>query len=236
MVIHWDFVPLCCRVEKTRGKRMILLWMSFRLSEPREAYERFFRAGANRYLLRHETYNAAHYCQLHPAEMSRDNRLRCLHDLKDIGYQTGTGIMVGSPGQTVDDIVADLPFIRELAPQMIGIGPFIPHHATPFALEKAGSVELTLRLLSILRLMHPRALIPATTALATLSPEGRNRGILAGANVVMPNLSPLSVRQKYELYNDKAALGAESAEGLQALQKELDRIGYRIDYGRGDYV
>ena len=119
---------------------------------------------------------------------------------------------------------------------MIGIGPFIPHHATPFALEKAGSVELTLRLLSILRLMHPRALIPATTALATLSPEGRNRGILAGANVVMPNLSPLSVRQKYELYNDKAALGAESAEGLQALQKELDRIGYCIDYGRGDYV
>ena len=162
--------------------------------------------------------------------------MRCLHDLKDIGYQTGTGIMVGSPGQTVDDIVADLLFIRELAPQMIGIGPFIPHHATPFALEKAGSVELTLRLLSILRLMHPRALIPATTALATLSPEGRNRGILAGANVVMPNLSPLSVRQKYELYNDKAALGAESAEGLQALQKELDRIGYRIDYGRGDYV
>lgn len=202
----------------------------------REAYERFFQAGANRYLLRHETYNAVHYCQLHPAEMSRDNRLRCLHDLKDIGYQTGTGIMVGSPGQTVDDIVADLLFIRELAPQMIGIGPFIPHHATPFALEKAGSVELTLRLLSILRLMHPRALIPATTALATLSPEGRNRGILAGANVVMPNLSPLSVRQKYELYNDKAALGAESAEGLQALQKELDRIGYRIDYGRGDYV
>ena len=203
---------------------------------PTLSYERFFQAGANRYLLRHETYNAAHYCQLHPAEMSRDNRLRCLRNLKDIGYQTGTGIMVGSPGQAVDDIVADLLFIRELAPQMIGIGPFIPHHATPFALEKAGSVELTLRLLSILRLMHPRALIPATTALATLSPEGRNRGILAGANVVMPNLSPLSVRQKYELYNDKAALGAESAEGLQALQKELDRIGYRIDYGRGDYV
>lgn len=202
----------------------------------RQAYERFFRAGANRYLLRHETYHEAHYRQLHPDEMSRDNRLRCLRDLKSIGYQTGTGIMVGSPGQTPDDIIADLLFMRRLAPQMIGIGPFVPHHATPFARERAGSVELTLRLLSILRLMHPRALIPATTALATLSPEGRNRGILAGANVVMPNLSPLSVRRKYELYNDKAALGAESAEGLQVLQKELDLIGYHIDYGRGDYV
>lgn len=201
----------------------------------REGYERFFRAGANRYLLRHETYNEFHYRRLHPSGLSRANRLRCLQDLKEIGYQTGTGIMVGSPGQTTGDLVADLLFMHRFRPQMIGIGPFVPHHATPFANERPGSVELTLRLLSILRLMHPSALIPATTALATLSPQGRNRGILAGANVVMPNLSPLSERKNYELYNHKASLGAESAEGLLLLQQELQAIGRHIDYGRGDY-
>lgn len=203
--------------------------------KPRDVYERFFRAGANRYLLRHETHNEQHYQQLHPAEMSGKRRLQCLQDLKDIGYQTGTGIMVGSPGQTVEHIIEDILFIERLRPEMIGIGPFLPHHDTPFAEYPGGTVEQTLLLLSIFRLMHPSALIPATTALATLTPDGRERGILAGANVVMPNLSPREERKKYELYNDKASLGAESAEGLAALQKQLNAIGYEISIERGDF-
>lgn len=203
--------------------------------KPRDVYERFFRAGANRYLLRHETHNEQHYQQLHPAEMSGKRRLQCLQDLKDIGYQTGTGIMVGSPGQTVENIIEDILFIERLRPEMIGIGPFLPHHDTPFAEYPGGTVEQTLLLLSIFRLMHPSALIPATTALATLTPDGRERGILAGANVVMPNLSPREERKKYELYNDKASLGAESAEGLAALQKQLNAIGYEISTERGDF-
>ena len=178
----------------------------------RDAYERFFRAGANRYLLRHETYNESHYWQLHPAEMSGKQRLQCLADLKDIGYQTGTGIMVGSPGQTVEHIIEDILFIEKLQPEMIGIGPFLPHHDTPFAQYPSGTVERT-----------------------TLVPDGRERGILAGANVVMPNLSPREERRKYELYNDKASLGAESAEGLTTLQKQLNTIGYEISTERGDF-
>ena len=201
----------------------------------RDAYERFFRAGANRYLLRHETHNESHYRQLHPAEMSGKQRLQCLADLKDIGYQTGTGIMVGSPGQTVEHIIEDILFIEKLQPEMIGIGPFLPHHDTPFVQYPSGTVERTILLLSIFRLMHPSALIPATTALATLIPDGRERGILAGANVVMPNLSPREERRKYELYNDKASLGAESAEGLATLQKQLNTIGYEISTERGDF-
>lgn len=203
--------------------------------KPRSVYERFFRAGANRYLLRHETHNEQHYQQLHPAEMSDKRRLQCLQDLKDIGYQTGTGIMVGSPGQMVEHIIEDILFIERLRPEMIGIGPFLPHHDTPFAEYPGGTVEQTLLLLSIFRLMHPSALIPATTALATLTPDGRERGILAGANVVMPNLSPREERKKYELYNDKASLGAESAEGLATLQKQLNAIGYEISTERGDF-
>ena len=201
----------------------------------RNAYERFFRAGANRYLLRHETYNELHYRQLHPAEMSGKRRLQCLADLKEIGYQTGTGIMVGSPGQTVEHIIEDILFIEKLQPEMIGIGPFIPHHDTPFAGKAAGSMEMTLKLLSIFRLMHPYALIPSTTALATLASDGRERGILAGANVVMPNLSPPEQRTKYTLYDNKAAFGAEAAEGLKKLSERLNAIGYRISTERGDY-
>lgn len=203
--------------------------------KPREAYLRFFRAGANRYLLRHETYDAAHYGKLHPAGMSLSHRLQCLHDLKEIGYQTGTGMMVGSPGQSADHLVADLCFIENFRPEMIGIGPFIPHKDTPFANYPSGTVEQTLLLISILRLMHPEALIPATTALATLAPDGRSRGILAGANVVMPNLSPPQQRKKYELYANKASLGAESAEGIRLLKQELKDIGYEISFSRGDF-
>ena len=201
----------------------------------REAYERFFRAGANRYLLRHETHNEEHYRKLHPEEMSLKHRLQCLQWLKEIGYQTGTGIMVGTPGQTLTHLVEDLLFIEQFQPQMIGIGPFIPHHDTPFGTEPAGSAGMTLKLLSLFRLMHPSALIPSTTALATLSPDGRDKGILAGANVVMPNLSPREQREKYTLYDNKAAFGAEAAEGLRALAQQLETIGYRISTDRGDY-
>ena len=200
-----------------------------------EAYQRFYNVGANRYLLRHETFNEAHYGKLHPSDMSQAHRMQSLQWLKDIGYQTGTGIMVGSPGQTIDHLVEDLLFIERFCPEMIGIGPFIPHADTPFANEPAGSIELTLKLLSTFRLMHPSALIPATTALASLSPDGRERGILAGANVVMPNLSPTSVREKYTLYNHKAAFGSEAAEGLKLLEEQLNKIGYTISYLRGDY-
>lgn len=203
--------------------------------KPAESYERFFRAGANRYLLRHETHNPEHYRTLHPQSMSLAHRLRCLDDLKRIGFQTGTGIMVGSPGQTVNHLIEDILFIEKFRPEMIGIGPFIPHCDTPFAASPPGSLEQTLLMLSIFRLMHPHALIPSTTALATLSPKGRERGILAGANVVMPNLSPAEERSKYALYNNKASMGAESAEGLRQLNRQLKSIGYEVDYGRGDH-
>ena len=167
--------------------------------------------------------------------MSCEHRLQCLRDLKDIGYQTGTGIMVGSPGQTIEHLIQDILFIEQLRPVMIGIGPFLSHRDTPFAQSPSGTVERTLLLLSIFRLMHPSALIPATTALATLTPDGREQGILAGANVVMPNLSPQEERKKYNLYNNKASLGAESAEGLNILQQQLEKIGYQISFSRGDY-
>lgn len=199
-------------------------------------YQRFYNAGADRYLLRHETYNAQHYYSLHPLEMSRTNRLQCLEWLKDIGYQVGTGMMIGSPGQTIENLIEDIRYIERLQPQMIGIGPFIPHHDTPFANEKTGRVELTLRLISIFRLMNPRVLIPATTALATLDKRGREMGLLAGANVVMPNLSPIEDRKKYELYNNKAFLQAEAAEGLSTLIQELIAIDRQVSIDRGDYI
>ena len=202
----------------------------------RQAYEHFFNAGASRYLLRHETITDEHYRRLHPTDMSLTNRIQCLYDLKEIGYQTGTGIMVGSPYQSLENIADDLKFIEEFKPQMIGIGPFIPHAQTPFASASAGSVEMTLKLISIFRLMSPSALIPSTTALASLSANGRCQGILAGANVVMPNLSPPTFRGQYSLYNNKAAYGSESAEGLRLLQEELNTINYNISTERGDYV
>lgn len=201
-----------------------------------DSYRRLKAAGADRYLLRHETFNPEHYARLHPARMSRDKRLDCLSDLKRLGYQTGTGIMVGSPYQTVDNLVEDLLYIQEFKPEMIGIGPFIHHRDTPFGDMPDGSVDLCTKLISIFRLMHNEALIPATTALATLDPEGRKKGILAGANVVMPNLSPASIRRNYSLYEGKASSGAESAEGLEELRKELQSIGYDIVTGRGDYA
>ncbi len=200
-----------------------------------QTYQNFYDAGANRYLLRHETSDHTHYGVLHPAKMSLDNRLNCLHILKKIGFQTGTGIMVGTPEQRVEHLLKDIRFIEQLQPQMIGMGPFLSHCDTPFARHPNGSFSMSLLLLSIFRLMHPKALIPSTTALASLDPKGREAGILSGANVVMPNLSPVDQRKKYSLYNNKAALGAESAEGLALLDKQLQSIGYHISYDRGDY-
>ena len=216
---------LVARIHKEFPDCVITLSLGER---SREAYERFFRAGAGRYLLRHETYNAAHYGKLHPAEMSLSHRLQCLEWLKEIGYQVGTGMMVGSPYQTVEHLVEDLLFIERFRPEMIGMGPFIPHRDTPFASFPPGDIGMTLKLLSIFRLMHPSAWIPATTALATLAPDGRERGILAGANVVMPNLSPPARRANYSLYDHKAATGAEAAEGLKELEERLKGIGYEI--------
>lgn len=201
----------------------------------RESYQAYFNAGADRYLLRHETANEEHYQRLHPKEMSLENRKRCLKDLKEIGYQTGCGFMVGSPYQTIEHLYEDIQFIQELQPQMVGIGPFIPHKDTQFAAEAAGTVDRTIRLLSIIRLIHPHVLLPATTALGTIHPQGREKGILSGANVVMPNLSPISVRKKYMLYNDKIATGEEAAEGIENLKQRMEHIGYQVVVARGDY-
>ncbi len=200
-----------------------------------ESYQAFFKAGADRYLLRHETANSAHYQQLHPPQLSLENRMRCLRDLKSIGYQTGCGFMVGSPFQTTDTIIDDLLFLHDFQPEMVGIGPFIPHKNTPFRDRPAGTLQMTLTLLSIIRLILPRVLLPATTALGTIDPTGREQGILAGANVVMPNLSPQNVRSKYLLYNDKICTGDEAAESLSHLKQQMEGIGYRIVESRGDF-
>lgn len=202
---------------------------------PHNIYQMWFDAGADRYLLRHETANADHYGLLHPPALSLSHRLDCLRDLKSIGYQAGTGFMVGSPFQTLENIVEDLQFIKEFNPHMVGIGPFIPHKDTPFGDKPAGSASLTLRLLSILRLLLPTALLPATTALNTLSENGHQLGILAGGNVIMPNLSPAAVRSKYSLYNNKRSTGSEAAEGIALLKNSLRQIGYTVPVSRGDY-
>lgn len=194
----------------------------------KEEYKALYEAGANRYLLRHETANAGHYGKLHPKTLTLENRKRCLFDLKDIGFQVGAGFMVGSPFQTTQNLVEDLRFLQELNPDMIGIGPFLPHHATPFASYPKGNLETTLRLLSILRLLFPHALLPATTALGTLHPGGRIMGLKAGANVVMPNVSPLENRKLYALYENKIGTDAESAEGLALLKAEVSQAGYRV--------
>ena len=200
----------------------------------RESYERYYKVGANRYLLRHETADSAHYARLHPENMSCENRKRCLFDLKEIGYQVGSGFMVGSPYQTTENLIADLRFLQELQPDMIGIGPYITQKDTPFCDMKSGTAELTLRMLSILRLMFPYALLPSTTALGTIHPLGREMGLRAGGNVVMPNLSPVSVRKKYAIYDDKICTGEESAQCRGCLERRIESAGYRAVTDRGD--
>ena len=199
-----------------------------------ESYKSYFDAGAKRFLLRHETANEEHYARLHPKIMSLENRKRCLFDLKKIGYQVGSGFMVGSPYQTTQNIIEDLRFLQELEPDMIGIGPYINHKDTPFAGKKNGTLELTLRLVSVLRLMFPYALIPATTALGTISLNGRELGLKSGANVVMPNLSPVETRKKYDLYENKICTGEEAAECLGCLERRVESAGYRIVTDIGD--
>ena len=201
----------------------------------RESYQKFYEAGANRYLLRHETADEEHYRKLHPSRMNYNHRMECLKDLKEIGYQVGCGFMVGSPFQTIETLYKDILFIKEFKPQMVGIGPFIPQKDTPFGQKKAGEVETTLKLLSIIRLLEPGILLPATTALGTIHPKGREMGILSGANVVMPNLSPENVRNKYTLYDNKKSTGTEAAEGLKDLKKRMVAIGYEVVTDRGDY-
>ncbi len=200
-----------------------------------DSYKAYFDAGADRYLLRHETANPEHYARLHPESLSLNNRKQCLFNLKKIGYQVGCGFMVGSPYQTIDCIIDDLLFIRELEPHMVGIGPFIPHSETPFADQAGGTLELTLFLLGIIRLMLPGVLLPSTTALGTIHPQGREKGILAGANVVMPNLSPVDVRKKYMLYDNKICTGDEAAECRMCIQRRIESTGHHLVVSRGDY-
>lgn len=200
----------------------------------KEIYKAWKEAGADRYLLRHETANTSHYHMLHPESMHLSNRKQCLYDLKELGYQVGAGFMVGAPGQTPEYLAEDLLFLEKLKPHMVGIGPFIPHHATPFAGEPAGTLEETLFLLGLIRLLLPKVLLPATTALGTIAPNGRELGILSGANVIMPNLSPANVRENYTLYDNKLCTGAEAAAGIQELKDRMCAIGYQIVTDRGD--
>lgn len=201
-----------------------------------ESYLSYRRAGADRYLLRHETANSIHYGKLHPKNMSLKNRKECLFNLKKAGFQVGAGFMVGSPFQTMENLIEDLRFLQELQPEMIGIGPFISHKDTSFSQYGNGSAELTLRMIAIIRLMFPAVLLPATTALATLLPDGRERGIKAGANVLMPNLSPVETREKYSLYDNKIHSGEEAAESLKYLKQKISSAGCNIPINRGDYA
>lgn len=202
----------------------------------RQVYALWKEAGADRYLLRHETADEQHYCLLHPTQQSFQNRMQCLRDLKDLGYQVGCGFMVGSPGQGRAQLVKDLLFLQEFQPHMVGVGPFIPQKDTPFGGCPAGSVDQTLYLLSIIRLLLPQVLLPATTALGTLHPRGRELGLLAGANVCMPNLSPGGVRKNYALYDHKLSDGPEAAESLDALRRRLQDIRCVPDLSRGDHL
>lgn len=200
----------------------------------RESYRKYKEAGADRYLLRHETANESHYRLLHPENLSLSVRKQCLLDLKELGYQIGAGFMVGSPGQTPELIAEDLVYLKELQPHMVGIGPFIPHHDTCFAKEPAGTVDQTLFLLSIIRIILPKVLLPATTALGTLDPIGREKGLMAGANVVMPNLSPMENRKNYSLYDNKINAGDDAKVGLEEMRKRVEAAGYRMVVERGD--
>lgn len=201
-----------------------------------ESYKLFREAGADRYLLRHETANDEHYRILHPEKMRLSNRKECLYNLKKLGYQVGAGFMVGSPGQTMETIADDLMFLQELKPEMVGIGPFIPHKDTKFRDENPGTTQMTLYILSIIRIMLPKVLLPATTALGTIDPGGREKGIMVGCNVVMPNLSPVMNRKKYDLYDNKICTGEEAAECRGCLERRVESAGYKIVSERGDAI
>lgn len=226
-------VPLISEIKKRYPDCAVTLSIGER---SRESYEALFEAGAERYLLRHETANAEHYEKLHPKEMSFEHRINCLWQLKEIGYQTGCGMMVGTPFQTPETLAEDMELMCEFQPAMVGIGPFIPHKDTPFAGEKAGNQNLTLFLLSLTRIMLPKVLLPSTTALGTVAADGRINGVLSGCNVVMPNLSPLSVRKKYMLYDNKIGTEIDAETGLMLLKKQMESIGRDVVTGRGDHA
>lgn len=201
----------------------------------KDSYKRFFTAGADRYLLRHETADDEHYKKLHPKDLSLAHRLKCLKNLKDTGFQTGCGFMVGSPFQTDENLAVDMMYISEFKPQMVGVGPFIPHKDTPFCDMQAGNTQKTLFMLSLIRIMLPNVLLPATTALGTVSGDGRQQGVLCGCNVIMPNLSPMSVRKKYMLYDNKAGTADTAAAGVKKLREQMEEIGYTVVVGKGDF-
>ena len=226
-------VPIVSEIRKRYQDCAITLSLGER---SKESYQKLYDAGADRYLLRHEAATPELYQKLHPESLSLENRIQCLWNLKEIGYAVGTGYMVGAPYQTVENLVDDLLFIQKLDPQMVGIGPFVPHHDTKFKDYPSGTVELTTYLTSILRLMNPHLLLPATTALGTIDPRGREKGILAGANVVMPNLSPVAVRKDYSLYDNKICTGEEAAECAGCLGRRLASIDYELVFTRGDYI
>lgn len=202
----------------------------------RDTYKAYKDAGADRYLLRHETANSSHYKKLHPSSLTFENRKKCLYDLKDLGFQVGAGFMVGSPWQTEKNLAEDLLFLKELSPHMVGIGPFIPHCDTPFKDFPQGTLDLTITMLTLTRIMLPKCLLPATTALGTIAKDGREKGFLAGANVVMPNLSPMDFRKDYALYNNKAYTGDEAAESIKKIQEKVSECGLEIDFSRGDNI
>ena len=226
-------VPIVSEIRKRYQDCAITLSLGER---SKESYQKLYDAGADRYLLRHEAATPELYQKLHPESLSLENRIQCLWNLKEIGYAVGTGFMVGAPYQTVENLVDDLLFIQKLDPQMVGIGPFVPHHDTKFKDYPSGTVELTTYLTSILRLMNPHLLLPATTSLGTIDPRGREKGILAGANVVMPNLSPVAVRKDYSLYDNKICTGEEAAECAGCLGRRLASIDYELVFTRGDYI
>ena len=226
-------VPIVSEIRKRYQDCAITLSLGER---SKESYQKLYDAGADRYLLRHEAATPELYQKLHPESLSLENRIQCLWNLKEIGYAVGTGFMVGAPYQTVENLVDDLLFIQKLDPQMVGIGPFVPHHDTKFKDYPSGTVELTTYLTSILRLMNPHLLLPATTALGTIDPRGREKGILAGANVVMPNLSPVALRKDYSLYDNKICTGEEAAECAGCLGRRLASIDYELVFTRGDYI
>ncbi len=233
----WFTDELVCDIVRSIKREFPDCAVTLSLGERgRESFARLREAGADRYLLRHETADAAHYAHLHPAEMSFEHRMQCLRDLRELGFQVGAGFMVGSPGQSIETLKKDLLFIADFRPEMVGIGPFIPAAGTPFENERAGSVELTLRLLAIIRILHPHVLLPATTALGTLHPTGRERAVMAGANVVMPNLSPQDTRALYSIYNNKLSTGSEAAESAADIRLRMKAIGMEVPEDRGDYL
>ena len=226
-------VPLIEKIKSAFKNVAVTLSLGERT---KESYKNLFNAGADRYLLRHETADSKHYKKLHPKDMSYENRKRCLYDLKEIGYQTGCGLMVGSPYQTEESLYKDLVFIKEFDPEMVGIGPFIPHGKTPFKDFEKGSVKKTLIMLALVRILVPKALLPATTALKTADGNGLLKGILSGANVIMPNLTPDGYRTKYEIYDGKTTSDKKCIkEYLENIDNELNKIGRRLNMSRGDY-